>query len=111
MSKGTICIDFDGVICQSKGGWVDITEFKPIKGAFETIVKLRLRGFDVIVCSARPVEQVGTWLFQNWPRVAPYGDVPECTNKKPHALVYVDDHALLFKNWDQAWEDLKPLMK
>lgn len=112
MSKRTVAIDFDGVIHAYSKGWGDGTCYDvPMKGAFESICRIRSRGFNVIVFTARPVEQVTTWFANNWPRVAPYGPVPEITNTKPIAIVYIDDRALKFENWDQTWEALKPLMK
>lgn len=110
--KRTIQIDFDGTICDSKGmGFEDISMCRPLKGAFETMCRLRVRGFEIVVFTARDISQVGTWMFNNWPIVAPYGDVPQVTNTKQHAICYIDDKAIHFTNWDKAWEDLKPLIK
>ena len=98
MSKQTIAIDFDGVIHKYSKGWQDGSCYdEPMPGAFDFIARMRSRGFNVVVFTARTnIGEVGQWFLNNWPRQAPYGDVPEVTNQKPIAVAYIDDRAIRF---------------
>lgn len=99
MRRQLICIDFDGVIADK--------EMNPIPGAFDTIARIRLRGYDTMILSARPAQQIKEWLLQHWPFQAPYGEPPLVTNVKPSAIAYIDDHAIRFHDWEDAWTQLR----
>lgn len=104
----TVALDFDGVIHKYSKGWHDGTCYDdPMDGAFDFICRLRSRGYNVVIFSARPKGDIGAWLIKHWPSVPPYGNIPEVTNEKPIAVAYVDDRAIRFESWDQTWNDLK----
>ncbi len=109
--KQTVAVDFDGVIHSYEKGWQDGSIYgTPVEGAFEHICKIRSRGYNVVIFSARPKEQIGEWLLNNWPRVPPYGDIPEVVNEKPLAVAYIDDRAIRFQSWKQTWDVLSILV-
>ena len=96
--KKTICIDFDGVIHAYSKGWHDGTAYDdPVPGAFEAIKKLRSKGYNIVILSARPAHVMGQWFLDRWPQG--YGDIPEVTNTKPIAIAYIDDRGIRFTNW------------
>ncbi len=79
-------------------------------GAFDAICRLRSRGYDVVIFSARPKEQIGQWLLKYWPAVPPYGDIPEVSNDKPIAVLYIDDRALRFISWEETYPQIFDLI-
>jgi hypothetical protein len=106
--KYTIAIDFDGVVHRYSRGWHDGTAYdEPMDGAFDMICRIRSRGYNVVIFSARPVEQIGKWFLKWWPTIPPYGDIPEITNTKPIAVAYIDDRAIRHTDWEKTWEDLR----
>lgn len=97
----TLAIDFDGVIHRYSKGWYDDTCYDPpMDGAFEAIMRLRKRGYEVYVLTARNPEQVKEW-FKKWWREdnGCVGEIPEITNTKRPAIAYIDDRAVRFTNW------------
>jgi len=89
--RKTISVDFDGVIHRYSKGWHDGTTYDvPMPGAFEAICKMRLRGYDVVIHSARPASMIQEWLSVHWPKYPPYGEPPSIAVEKPHAVVYID---------------------
>lgn len=90
-----VCFDFDGVFNQHVGwtGKYELPEILPgIEGALR---RARQRGYTIFVCTARPdsgLQEVRQWIDQHG-----LGDlVHEVTNKKPPAVAYIDDKAILF---------------
>lgn len=104
MSQKTIAVDFDGVVHKYSRGRDDGTCYdEPVEGAFEAIKKLRNKGYNVVIHTARPNHldgEVGAWLLKHWPCDGDFGDVPEIiTDHKPVAIAYIDDRAIRFTNW------------
>lgn len=103
-SKPQICIDFDGVIydrSHEPGG--NNLAGKVIKGAEEGLKQLA-QEFRIIILTARPNSAaVRGYLKANG--LASY--IADVTNIKPSAAAYVDNRALLFKNWPQIVRDLE----
>lgn len=96
--KKTVCVDFDGVIHAYSKGWNDGTCYdEAVPGAFDAIKKLRAKGYEVIVLTARPVEAAGKWFLDHWPNT--HDDIPQITNTKPIAIAYIDDRGIRFTNW------------
>lgn len=61
--KGTIAIDFDGVIHAYTQGWKDGSCYdKPVKGVFEAIKTLMDSGYSVFVFSTRKPKQIKRWI-------------------------------------------------
>jgi hypothetical protein len=91
----TIAIDFDGVVHQYSRGWWDGSCYDhPVEGAIEAIEKLRDKGYNVVIFTARDdLEAVRFWFedHMSW--------APEVTNKKPRASAYIDDRAIRFTFW------------
>lgn len=106
-----IAIDFDGVIHKNSKGFYDGTVYdEPIEGAFESIKKLHKEGYSIVVFTAkvkpdRPLVEgkTGIELIKEWfakYKMLPY--IKEITSEKPRALVYIDDRAIRFTNWDDT---------
>jgi hypothetical protein len=103
--KKRICIDFDGVIHQYSKKYHDGTIYDgPMPGAKEFLMKMKQRGYGVVVYTARPydtityeigIQRIKEWL-DKWN--IPYDDVTGC---KIPAIAYIDDRAVRFDgNWD-----------
>lgn len=96
MSKQTVVFDFDGVIHRYSKGWQDGSIYDvPNEGIKETINRLRLNNYEVVIVSTRCNTEEGrmailTWLFS-------YGIVVDKVCKeKPPAIVYIDDRAICY---------------
>ncbi|UTY31706.1 PBECR2 nuclease fold domain-containing protein [Treponema putidum] len=106
----TIAIDFGGVINSFKSGWKgpEFTD-EPVNGAFEAINILLNEGYKVIIYSTRAetVEGKNTiynYLLGNGINIREI----EVTDKKPIALVYIDDRAIKFSgNWNETLDKIK----
>jgi hypothetical protein len=105
-----VCIDFDGVIHNNYDGFGDGTIYGPIiPGSSEAIKKLAQK-YDIIIFTAkaksdRPLingktgaELVMEWLEKH--NLAQY--VKDITSEKPRALVYIDDKAIRFTDWEST---------
>jgi hypothetical protein len=105
-----VCIDFDGVIHDNYDGFGDGTIYGPIiPGSSEAIKKLAQK-YDIIIFTAkaksdRPLingktgaELVREWLEKH--NLAQY--VKDITSEKPRALVYIDDKAIRFTDWESV---------
>lgn len=106
MSKQTIAIDFDRTIHSYEHGWKDGTIYgTEIPGAFDTMLNLINRGYEVVIFTARPADQVNAWMLEKWPfKMFP---CPQATNFKPVAMIYIDDRAKKFEgNWKKTLEEL-----
>ena len=113
--KKNIAIDFDGVIHNSSKGWHDGTCYgSPIKEAINSIKKLSKK-YNIIIFTAkckndRPLingktgyQLVKEWLVKN--NLIDY--IKEITSEKPRALIYIDDNAYRFMNWEKTMIDLE----
>lgn len=96
MSKQTIVFDFDGVVHRYSKGWQDGSIYDvPNEGIKETINRLRLNNYEVVIVSTRCNTEEGrmailTWLFS-------YGIVVDKVCKeKPPAICYIDDRAICY---------------
>lgn len=105
----TVCVDFDGVIHQYTSGWkgAHIVADGPVPGAIRWLEEASLK-FNVAIFSARSSRPEGLSAMKaaihTWARGALgiYGAkqlmsrirFPE---KKPAAVLYVDDRAFLFQ--------------
>jgi len=116
-----LSIDFDGVVHDDDKGFHDGTCYgQPIPGSIEAIIDLsqtfRIIIFTAKAKSSRPLVEgkTGTQLVWEW--LDKYGlasYVAEVTAEKPRALLYIDDHALSFRNWMETLQSptLKSLKK
>ena len=102
--KKLISIDFDGVIHDYQNGWQDgDINGKPMDRAFENILKLKDNGFDIAIFSTRnsvegQILKMKEWFLDNKMQIEDVADLLFPVSK-PKALVYIDDRALRFTNW------------
>jgi hypothetical protein len=105
-----LAIDFDGVIHDANKGFFDGTCYgDPIPGSLMALRKLS-ENYRIVIFTAkakpnRPlvngktgVELVSDWLGKH--DVLKY--VSEITSEKPRAILYIDDNAYRFDNWENT---------
>jgi capsule biosynthesis phosphatase len=109
-----ICIDLDGVICQTKKPEQDYSEVKPLPGAVKKIQALKKAGHYIIISSSRHMKTTGGDVNQVLAKVGevtlvwlrkhkiPYDEI---NFGKPYAHVYIDDKAYRFENWQSIKND------
>ncbi len=110
--KGTVAIDFDGVINSYKSGFVATDQIPdpPVDGAFEFIEMLLNEGFEVNIYSTRNAWTNGREAIRSW--CLEHGMSKETLEKiylpadKPIAKVYIDDRAWTF---DGIWPDVREI--
>lgn len=111
-----ICIDIDGTICTLRQPDETYCQLLPIKGASETIKKLKDQGHYIILCTARHMKtcesNVGMVLAREgltlleWLKNHNFV-YDEIWFGKPYAHIYIDDNALKFNGcWDSIDEEL-----
>lgn len=89
--RPTVCLDLDGVL-NLYDGWRGEDHFAdPREGAQEFLQALSLR-HRVVILTTRDSGKVWTWLRRHRLSL----DVDEVTDRKPPAVVYVDDRAVCF---------------
>jgi hypothetical protein len=105
-----VCIDFDGVIHNDDKGFKDGTIYGNIIPGASEAIKLLAQKYNIIIFTAkakqdRPlinnkngIELVKEWLEKN----DLYQYVKEITSEKPRALVYIDDKAIRFTDWEST---------
>lgn len=115
--RGTIAVDFDGVIHRYSKGWQDGAIYDPpMPGAVEGLRALMGR-FAVFVFTTRPAAQVADWLGDlgfavrvdgepDRPEFWNARDVLLVANRKLPALAYLDDRAVRFTDWARALKSL-----
>jgi hypothetical protein len=112
-----VCIDFDGVIHDNYDGFGDGTIYGPIiEGSSEAIKKLAQK-YNIIIFTAkakpdRPLinGKTGAELVREWLDKHDLGQyVKEITSEKPRALVYIDDKAIRFTDWNSAMDQFNNL--
>lgn len=93
----TVVLDFDGVIHSYKSGWKGLTVIPddPVPGIRQAISDIREAGYEVIVVSSRCSSPEGVLA------IAKYLEAHEIyvdgiREKKPPAIVYIDDRAICF---------------
>tara|TARA_Y100000310_G_C20531528_1_gene738706 strand:+ start:717 stop:1118 length:402 start_codon:yes stop_codon:yes gene_type:complete len=113
--KRQIGIDFDGVIHACTKGYHDGTVYDdPVTGSLEAIKELS-KNFTIIVYSAkarsdRPLidNKTGVELIWAWLEKHGFKDyVEDVTSEKPRAICYIDDRAIRFVDWEQAYKELR----
>lgn len=99
ISLPTLCIDFDGVICDQD---------ELITGAKPAIEALVNHGYRVIIHTIRARTKQGRAKVMMWldVRDVPYHDV---TAFKEPAMAYIDDRAIHFDDWTQAMAEIGKL--
>lgn len=111
--KRTICIDFDGVIHAYSRGWHTGEIYDdPTPGAMDALIKLSNK-YKIVILTTRAdkADRVRQWLIRYLPdnheryavkqsqKFYDWLKEIEITDRKPPALVYIDDRALEFRNW------------
>lgn len=103
-----ISVDFDGVIHHYiRSTWnPDHVDGLPVEGTAAAVIKLKYRGWKIIVFTARyKLVPVVKWLEANH---IPFDDV---TNIKPTAAIYLDDRGLKFNgDWEKTLSDIGSFM-
>jgi hypothetical protein len=118
--RGTICIDFDGVIHSYERGWADGTIYgEPVDGALEALQTLQGR-YARVIFTSRDVDQVKKWMWERMQLACAtdhfnlqFWNEPDLilvTNRKLPALAYIDDRGIRFIDWFQAIADLSRLL-
>lgn len=105
-----ICIDLDGVICETKKEGQTYDKVKPLPGAVKKMQALKKAGHYLIISSARHMKTTGGDLNQILAKVGevtlawlrkykiPYDEI---NFGKPYAHIYIDDKAYRFDNWNK----------
>jgi hypothetical protein len=100
--KGSVALDFDGVINSYKSGFVKVNVIPdpPVEGAFDFIHALIEEGVRVYIYSTRNEQETGREAIRTW--LLEHGLPQETVDKlhivsgKPIAKVYIDDRAWPF---------------
>jgi hypothetical protein len=100
--KGSVALDFDGVINSYKSGFVKVNVIPdpPVEGAFDFIHALLEEGIKVYIYSTRNEQETGREAIRTW--MIEHGLPQETVDKlhivsgKPIAKVYIDDRAWPF---------------
>lgn len=112
-----IGIDFDGVIHTNSKGYYDGTIYdEPLPGTFEGLKKLSEKYTLILfttkakpdrgLINGRPtIELIWEWLEKH--NMAQF--ISKITSEKPRAVVYLDDKAYRFTDWDKCLTDLEQL--
>ncbi len=112
-----VCIDFDGVIHDNYDGFGDGTIYGPlIDGAYESLENLSKK-YNIIIFTAkaksdRPLidSKTGSHLVWEWLKKHNLAQfVKQVTAEKPRGLVYIDDKALRFVDWDSTMKQFKEI--
>lgn len=107
-----LAIDFDGVIHNADKGFFDGTCYgEPLPGSLTALRDLSAK-YRIVIFTAkakpnRPLVngKTGTELVSDWLEkydVLQY--VAEITSEKPRAILYIDDNAYRFVNWQDTLE-------
>lgn len=114
-----ICLDLDGVICQTKKSGENYSDVLPIHGAIEAIQKLRDQGHYIIISTSRHMKtcnhNIGQVIAKQGKTIIEwlekYGVIyDELYFGKPLYTVMIDDHSLKFEgNWDKILEELSKI--
>jgi hypothetical protein len=100
-----VLIDFDGVIHRYSRGWQDGSIYDPpMPAAFAALDAMIEHGYDVVIFSTRPAEQIRPWLADHWPAMPAELLI---TDQKLPAVTIIDDRAIRFESWAQALTDLE----
>jgi len=96
MGKQTVIFDFDGVINSYSSRWqgADVIPDPPVEGIKEAIAEIRGH-YSVVVVSSRCYQPGGIEAIKAWLKKYDI-KVDDVTDKKPPAVVIVDDRAITF---------------
>lgn len=83
--KRTICLDFDGVLTPGH------LNLDPLPGALEFLAELHRRDWNIVIQSVRAASTVKAWLAREGCAVP-----VDVVDRKPPAMVYLDDRGLTF---------------
>ena len=112
--NSTIAIDFDGVIHKNSKGFHDGTIYDdPVEGTKKALSMLaRKHRLIIYTCKSKPdrpltnrksgKELIHQWLCKH--NLNQY--ISDVTHEKPRAKYYIDDNAIRFKNWKQAFNEI-----
>lgn len=97
--KGTVVVDFDGVLNSYASGWTKAGEIPdgPVEGAQRFLLDLKHAGYEVVICSTRAAEPEGRAAISEWLLRHQFPLDLKVQHGKPPALVYLDDRALRFE--------------
>lgn len=112
-----ISVDFDGVVHEYTTTFTDylIIPDPPIVGAFSFLMSLQEQGYNVIIQTARAIDDLAVQAIRDW--FLEWGYSPkllseiEITKEKPYAFMYIDDRAFHFNGkWPtdstiKQWEE------
>ena len=108
MSKGVVCIDFDGTICTG-----DISRPEDLRaGVLEAMKELKRKGYRILIhsCRIHPLmsrKYAAEMLEFLKVKGVPYDEV-WCGRGKPIADWYVDDKAIFYRgNWEEVMETMR----
>lgn len=94
--KGTIALDFDGVLHSYEEGWNGpIPKEEPINGSIKFVADLFELGYNVVIFSCRAKTEKGKTGIANWLRKYHFPEM-EILYEKPEALLYIDDKGCRF---------------
>lgn len=96
-----IAVDFDGPVHNYDKDWYDGTVYdSPTDGVFKAFQKLSNKGYKVVIFTARnDLEPVKIWINDRLKELELDHLKIEVTNKKPKAIMYIDDRGIRFTNW------------
>lgn len=99
-ARYTVAVDFDGVLHSYVTPWIDTATIPdpPVPGAIEWLNEIA-KDFDVVIHTTRGDNLAGQVAVVEWLRKHGFGnggEIKAVTNKKPMALVYIDDRAWRF---------------
>lgn len=100
----TICLDFDG-LCNTYDGWKGKDElFEPLPGLQGFLEQLKIMGYEIAVFSTRPAKKLNAWFHRHLLLHL----VDGFPDKKPPAVMYVDDRGFRFSgDFDEVLEEIK----
>jgi len=103
LSQKNIIIDLDGTICSEEITFRR-TLATPMKGVADAISKLKKKGFNIIIYTARSWAEYD--LTKNWLKKNKI-KFDELFMGKPIGQYWIDDRAIKFNNWDSVIKKIK----
>ena len=102
MKKGSVSLDFDGVINSYSSGYSQyVVSDPPVSGSFAFIRKIVNAGYEVYIFSTRNSDDAGKKLIFNWLKKHGleefYLSKLKFPSNKPIAKIYIDDRAWQFR--------------
>ncbi len=104
----TLAVDFDGVLHDSGHPEPGHKMGPPVDGAVQAVIDLSHLGHTVIVHSCRANTNAGLEAMVEWLDWAGLADDVKVWDQpgKPRADCYLDDRAVAFTSWDEAWTEI-----